>query len=69
MKPLAPNFVYNGFGGSERADPFAKDPNDDDLFDIKHSTAAPVSTSSTVKTSSVNHRLKSGGLRNFKLTK
>ena len=30
MKPLGANYVFNGFGGSEKADPFARQQEDDD---------------------------------------
>lgn len=70
MKPLGPNFVYNGFGGSERADPFAKDFDEEEESVLKNNNV-PISSSSTAttKTISINNRLKSGGLRNFKLNK
>ncbi|XP_059226027.1 E3 ubiquitin-protein ligase TRAIP [Stomoxys calcitrans] len=68
MKPLASNYVFNGFGGSERVDPFAKDTtDDDDIMEIeqKQSTDSAVPTTKL----SINNRLKTGGLRNFKLAK
>ncbi|XP_075167410.1 TRAF interacting protein no poles [Haematobia irritans] len=69
MKPLASNYVFNGFGGSERIDPFSKDmENDDDIVEI---TDQKLSTEGVIPTTklSLNNRLKKGGLRNFKLAK
>lgn len=66
MKSLPPNYVFNGFGGSERVDPFDNKSDDECAIvsvDTKEDTE--VKPSST----SINNRLKAGGLRNFKITK
>ncbi|KAM7343133.1 TRAF interacting protein no poles [Cochliomyia hominivorax] len=72
MKPLAPNFVFNGFGGSERVDPFERNLNSDDECQIvtenKEKTES-VKPKLPAPATSINNRLKAGGLRNFKLTK
>ncbi|XP_037808782.1 E3 ubiquitin-protein ligase TRAIP [Lucilia sericata] len=71
MKPLAPNFVFNGFGGSERVDPFESKLNSDDDCQVVSETKEQTEVKPTkpAPTSSIHSRLKSGGLRNFKLTK
>lgn len=68
MKPLAPNFVFNGFGGSERVDPFSNN-SDDETTEEASRPQSKESVVPTSKLSSINNRLKSGGLRNFKLAK
>ncbi|XP_065368519.1 E3 ubiquitin-protein ligase TRAIP [Calliphora vicina] len=71
MKPLGPNFVFNGFGGSERVDPFERNVNSDDDCQVVTETKEQdeVKQKPTVPTTSIHSRLKTGGLRNFKLTK
>ncbi|XP_005190537.2 E3 ubiquitin-protein ligase TRAIP [Musca domestica] len=68
MKPLGPNFVFNGFGGSERVDPFAENSDDSDVIEIDPKASETESTVPSTKLS-IHNRLKTGGLRNFKLTK
>lgn len=66
MKLLPPNYVFNGFGGSERVDPFENKSDDEcTIVSVDTKEDAEVKPPST----SINNRLKTGGLRNFKLTK
>ena len=66
MKLLPSNYVYNGFGGSERVDPFENKSDDEcAIVSVDTKEDAEVKPAST----SINNRLKAGGLRNFKLTK
>ncbi|XP_030386932.1 E3 ubiquitin-protein ligase TRAIP [Scaptodrosophila lebanonensis] len=58
MKPLSSNFVFNGFGGSEKIDPFAE-----------RAEEEAVATTSKPIPKNINDRLKAGALRNFKLSK
>lgn len=70
MKPLAHNFVFNGFGGSERVDPFERDLNyDNDCQVISETKEQTHVKSKPAATTSIHSRLKAGGLRNFKLAK
>lgn len=69
MKPLASNMVFNGFGGSERVDPFDHALSSDDDCRIGKAKEQNESKQKPASTSSLNTRFKSGGLRNFKLTK
>lgn len=72
MKPLAPNMVFNGFGGSERVDPFERNLNSDDECQVISESKEQTETKTTkpvAPTTSIHSRLKAGGLRNFKLTK
>ncbi|XP_073813883.1 TRAF interacting protein no poles [Musca autumnalis] len=68
MKPLGPNFVFNGFGGSERVDPFADASDDSDVIEVESKSSTTESTVPSTKLS-IHNRLKTGGLRNFKLAK
>ncbi|KAL7737273.1 hypothetical protein ACLKA6_012896 [Drosophila palustris] len=58
---IGSNFAYNGVGGSEKIDPFAQR--------AEEESAATGTTSSQPLVNTVNLRLKSGSLRNIKLTK
>ncbi|KAM8712760.1 hypothetical protein ACLKA7_013142 [Drosophila subpalustris] len=58
---IGSNFAYNGVGGSEKIDPFAQR--------AEEEAAATGTTSSQPLANTVNLRLKSGSLRNIKLTK
>ncbi|XP_061402466.1 E3 ubiquitin-protein ligase TRAIP-like [Musca vetustissima] len=69
MKPLGPNFVFNGFGGSERVDPFAESNDNDDVIEIDAKSSEAESNAVPSTKLSIHNRLKTGGLRNFKLAK
>lgn len=63
---MKPNYVFNGYGGSDRVDPF-ENKSDDECIVVSDNAKAETAIKPT--STSINNRLKAGGLRNVKLTK